>query len=193
MSIISNINLASINATNLQGNLSTQVNEQIARSRTTWNIADQTAPNDQLGQARNNLNAAANASWKSNFDVKDISAVNAQNNEAAQISDQDALASASSRRGISTAANTLSQRATSNQDGTAFNRINVSDYSEYSNVNVDIKDISAHNQQNNDATQVNTQKAISSTRGWDLATNGAWQTATNWQGGSAYNTINVKV
>jgi hypothetical protein len=195
MSITSNINLARINATNLQNNLSTQLNNQIARSRTTWapsiakNTADQTAPSNQWGEARNVANLNSNAYWETNVKVRDINAANVQDNTATQVSDQ--LANASSRRGTSTAANTLRQKATNAQDGAAYNKINVRDYSKYSNV--DIKDISAINQQGNTATQGNTQKAISSTQGWDPATNGAWQTASNWQGGSAYNNINVNV
>ncbi|MDA1142502.1 MAG: hypothetical protein O3B01_28390 [Planctomycetota bacterium] len=195
MSITSNINLAKVNATNLQNNVATQVNNQIARARTTWapsiatNVADQNAPSNQWGEAYNVANLKSNAYWETNVKVRDINAVNVQDNAANQISDQ--LANAGSTGGTSTAANTLRQKATNAQDGAAYNKLYVSDYSKYSNV--DIKDISALNQQGNAATQVNTQKAVSSTLGWDPATNGAWQTATNWQGGSAYNTINVNV
>ena len=195
MSISSNINLRNISATDLQSNVANQVNDQIARARTRWapsiakNVADQVAPSTQRDTAYNNLSVRSNAYWDTNVKIRDISAANVQDNAANQVSTQ--KANASSLGGYTLAKNTLIQNASNRQYGSAYNNIGVTDRSKWSNVN--IKDISAINQQSNAATQINTQKAISSTMGWDPADNGAWQTATNYQSGNAHNNINVNV
>jgi len=195
MSFSTNVNLSKISATNLQNNLSNQINNQIASARTRWapsfakNVADQVAPNKQRGDAHNRLWVGSRARIDTNVKIRNVNAANVQENNARQVSNQ--KAHATSVRGYTLAKNTLVQNAKNRQYGNGYNNIDVTDRSKWSTVN--IRDINAVNQQSNGATQVNTQKAISSTLGWDPAQNGAWQTATNYQGGSAYNHINVNV
>ena len=119
--------------------------------------------------------------------VLNISAANVQPNKVTQANDQ--LATARTRWGEALAKNTADQTTGNKQVGSAYNRINVQTRARTSDVLVNKVD--ATNAQSNEVIQANSQKAHSSTWSVDPALNNVWQRASNYQVGSAYNSINI--
>ena len=124
---VDNIRISRISATNLQENLSRQVNGQEARARNRWadpvarNKVGQKATSTQVGSATNNIPIRSRA-FISNISVKKVDATNLQSNKAVQLSGQLATASGI---GWTAATNKAWQSASNVQVGSATNNISI--------------------------------------------------------------------